>query len=377
MKFTISARDGGARAGIIETDHGAVPTPAFMPVGTAGSVKALEAREVEALGGRILLANAYHLYLRPGTDTLRAMGGLHRFMAWERPLLVDSGGYQVHSLAAIRTVSEEGVTFRSHIDGSEHIFTPEKVIEIQRAIGADFVMPLDHLVGWPADRLVAAEAAERTWRWVLRGRDAFEAGEPLYGHEQVLVPILQGSFFRDLRREQAEKMAGLDALAYAVGGLTVGEESEQTREAIEISLGPLPEDRPRYAMGVGTPDDLLAAVALGVDLFDCVVPTRNGRNATLFTFQGRINIRNARFARDERPVDESCPCPLCTTYSRAYLRHLFMAGELLALKLGSAHNLCTYFRLLDEARERIRAGTFHPWAETAGRRMNSRAEEDA
>ncbi|MBS1262239.1 MAG: Queuine tRNA-ribosyltransferase [Calditrichaeota bacterium] len=371
MEFTISYTDGLARSGRIETDHGSLSTPAFMPVGTAGSVKGIESAELAACGAEIVLANAYHLYLRPGADTIRALGGLHRFIAWDGPILVDSGGYQVLSLAQLRRVDEDGVTFRSHLDGSEHRFTPETVIAIQRALGADFVMPLDELVGWPASREQAGAAAERTWRWLKRALEAFDKSDCLYDHEQTLIPIVQGSFYEELRRKETERYASLDAPVYAIGGLAVGEESERTRKAIELVAGALPEERPRYAMGVGTPDDLLAAVGLGVDLFDCVVPTRNGRRATLYTFSGRMNLRNARWARDPRPVEEGCPCPLCRRHSRAYLRHLFVSGELLAMKLASAHNLVFYFKLLAEARARIRERTYHSWAAEIGARAMS------
>ncbi len=361
MKFSTEASSGRARTGKILTDHGELPTPAFMPVGTQGSVKAIEAREVRELGADIVLANAYHLYLRPGTEVLRKMGGLHRFMAWEKPILVDSGGFQVFSLEGLRKVSEEGVRFQSHIDGSYHLFTPEKVIEVQRAIGADFVMPLDELVGWPVDESKADEAAQRTWRWLERGIEAFDRSQPLYGHEQVLLPIVQGSFYPELRRREAERLAKLDAPAYAIGGLAVGEQPGQSREVIDMVVAILPDDRPRYTMGIGTPGDLLDAIGRGVDLFDCVVPTRNGRQATLFTFAGKMNMRNARYSDDERPVEEGCPCPLCTQYSRAYLRHLYQAGEILAMKLGSVHNLSFYFRLMSAAREHIRAGDYCEW----------------
>lgn len=363
MPFTIEATSGQARAGTITTDHGEVPTPAFMPVGTVGSVKNIESRELKQLGANISLSNAYHLYLRPGLDTLNKMGGLHKFMAWDRPILVDSGGFQVFSLAELRKVNEDGVTFRSHIDGSAHLFTPEKVIEIQRNIGPDFVMPLDELVGWPAERAAADDAAERTWRWLQRGWEAFEKSKPLYGHRQILLPIVQGSFYDDLRVREAERLASLNAEAYAIGGLAVGEETGLTQKALDLVTPILPQDRPRYAMGVGTPADILDAIGRGVDMFDCVVPTRNGRRATLFTFNGKLNMKNQKHATDDSPVEEGCPCPCCSQYSRAYLRHLYVAGEFLAMKLGSAHNLSFYFRMMAEARRQIEAGNFESWAE--------------
>ncbi len=363
MTFDIVAEDGQARAGVIHCDHGDIPTPAFMPVGTQGTVKSLESREVRELGADIVLSNAYHLYLRPGLGILKQLGGLHKFMAWERPILVDSGGFQVLSLTDFRDVKEEGVRFRSHIDGSYHLFSPEKVIEIQRHIGADFVMPLDELIGWPCNEREANEAAQRTWRWLIRGIKAFQESEPLYGHEQTLVPIVQGAFFPELRKREAERLAGLNRPFYAIGGLAVGEEAGLRNEAIEIVNEILPKDRPKYAMGVGLPRDFLNSIARGVDIFDCVTPTRNGRNATLFTWNGRLNLRNAKYMDDDSPVEEGCPCPCCTAYSRAYLHHLYRAKEILAAKLGTAHNLSFFFRLLKAAREHIQAGDFATWSE--------------
>jgi len=360
--FHIEAVSGRARLGELTTDHGSLPTPAFMPVGTVGSVKGIESRELAALGADIALANAYHLYLRPGLDILNQMGGLQEFISWKKPMLVDSGGFQVFSLAELRHVNDGGVTFRSHIDGSLHLFTPEKVIEIQRVIGADLIMPLDELVGWPATRDEADKAAERTWLWLQRSMDAFEKSAPLYGHRQILLPIVQGSFYSDLRLREVERLASLHAEAYAIGGLSVGEEGTRTRDAIDLVTPILPADRPRYAMGVGTPADILDAIGRGVDLFDCVIPTRNGRRATLFTFRGRVNMKNQRHASDSAPVEEGCPCPCCSQYSRAYLRHLYISGELLAMKLGTAHNLSFYFRLLQEARRQIEAGDYDQWA---------------
>ncbi len=361
MNYSILASDGGARTGLLRCEHGEIATPAFMPVGTVGSVKGIEARELEQLGAQVCLSNAYHLYLRPGTEIVDGFGGLHRFMAWPRPILIDSGGFQVFSLAPLREVEEEGVRFRSHIDGGEHLFTPESVVDIQRALGPDFVMPLDELVGWPAERSAADAAAERTWRWLERALEHFEKQPPRHGYQQTLLPIIQGSFYRDLRERETARILGLRPEMVAIGGLAVGEQGEMTRQTVEWVTAVLPESIPRYAMGIGTPVDMLDAVARGVDLFDCVVPTRNGRNATLFTMQGRINMRNASWKDDPRPVEEGCPCPLCTQYSRAYLRHLYHAGEILALKLGTAHNLSFYFRLLSTAREQIAAGTFTDW----------------
>ncbi len=375
MNFEILHRDGRARSGVITTDHGQFQTPAFMAVGTLGTVKGIESRELASYGAELCLSNAYHLYLRPGTEVLETMGGLHKFMAWDKPILVDSGGFQVLSLAKIRKVSEEGVEFRSHIDGSSHMFSPETVVDIQRSIGPDFMMPLDELVGWPATEEQADDAVNRTWRWYDRAREQFAKTQLLYGHEQTLVPIVQGSFYENLRRAEAERYAALDSPIYAIGGLAVGEETGKTRDAIDWVTDILPDNRPRYAMGVGTPDDLLDAVARGIDMFDCVVPTRNGRRASLYTFQGRMNLRNARWKNDSRPVEEDCPCPLCTQYSRSYLRHLFVSGELLAMKLASAHNLTFYYRLLEEARKRIENSTFSDWVVETSQIVNSPADD--
>ncbi len=362
MKFVIDARENKARAGKFQTDHGEVPTPAFMPVGTVGSVKTLESQELENYGASISLSNAYHLYLRPGTENLVKLGGLHKFMAWEKPILVDSGGFQVFSLTEIRKVTEEGVKFRSHIDGSYHLFTPEKVIEIQRAIGADLVMPLDELVGWPVDEKTADEAAKRTWRWLERGIEAFENSQPVYGHDQYLMPIVQGSFFPEFRRREAEQLAQLEKPAYAIGGLAVGEDPGIRAEMIDLSVDILPSDSLKYTMGIGFPEDILSAIGQGIDLFDCVVPTRNGRNATLFTPEGRLNMRNAKYECDEKPVEEGCLCPCCSQYTRAYIHHLYRAKEILALKLGTAHNLSFYFHLVKQAQEHIIKGDFYEWS---------------
>lgn len=359
--FTIEHRYNKARTGIIKTDHGRVQTPAFMPVGTRGTVKTLEPHELVDAGAQIVLSNAYHLYLRPGTEILEQAGGLHRFMNWEKPILVDSGGYQVLSLAETRKVSEEGVAFQSHIDGSHHLFTPEKVIEIQRSVGADFMMPLDELVGWPVDHQVADEAAERTWRWLQRGLEQFGKSTALYEHEQFLPPIVQGSFYPDLREREAKRIAEINTPIYAIGGLAVGEETEQTNQAIDICTDILPDSKPRYCMGIGLPHNLLDAIERGVDLFDCVVPTRNGRNATLFTWQGRMNIRNARYSTDFQPVSEGCDCTLCRNYSRAYLHHLFKTGEILGLKLASIHNLHFYFDIMKKARYHLFNDDYSEW----------------
>ncbi len=364
--FAIEARDGAARAGRFALPHGVVRTPAFMPVGTQATVKTLAPAEVAGAGADIVLANTYHLFLRPGHELVRALGGLHRFMAWEGPILTDSGGYQVFSLAEINEVAEEGVVFQSHIDGSRHLFTPERVMEVQRALGADVVMAFDECPPGQAEREAAERAHERTLRWLGRSRERFEAlaGEtelPL----QTLLPILQGSVFPDLRRDAARRVLEMGAWhGVAIGGLSVGEPKPRMYEMLEVLQPELPERLPRYLMGVGYPDDLLEAVRRGVDLFDCVAPTRNGRNGTAWTeADGQVNVRAGRFRADDRPLDEACDCATCRTFSRAYLRHLFVASEVLGLRLLSLHNLRFLIRLAERAGQAIRAGELAGWSE--------------
>jgi queuine tRNA-ribosyltransferase len=375
--FEVSARAGRARAGTLRLPHGDVRTPAFMPVGTQATVKTLAPEEVEAAGGQIVLANTYHLFLRPGHELVRELGGLHAFMNWRRPILTDSGGFQVFSLAQINEVQEEGVVFQSHIDGSRHLFTPERVVDIQRALGADVIMAFDECPPGQAGRGPAAEAAQRTLRWLARCRERFEEGErdgipaaaaaaerwppPL----QALLPIVQGSAFADLRREAARAVAALGPWnGFAIGGLSVGEPKPKMYEMLEVLDPELPEDRPRYLMGVGYPDDLIEAVRRGVDLFDCVAPTRNGRNGTAWTAaEGQVNVKAARFRADPRPLDEECDCYTCRGYSRAYLRHLFVAGEVLGLRLLSLHNVRFLIRLGERARQTIISGEFAGWAD--------------
>jgi queuine tRNA-ribosyltransferase len=361
LKFSIVQRDGNARAGVLGTGRGEIPTPVFMPVGTQGSVKAVEPRELDELGARVILGNAYHLYLRPGTSLIERAGGLHRFIGWPKPILTDSGGYQVFSLTALRQITEEGVRFRSHIDGSEHLFTPEAVIDIERSLGSDIMMVLDECAPFPCDEAYARRSNDMTLRWAGRCRTRKEQTSPMYGAGQYLFGIVQGSTYPGLREESARGLAGMDFDGYAIGGLSVGEPEETMYKMTEVCTGILPEDRPRYLMGVGTPRNMLEAIARGVDMFDCVLPTRNGRNAVLFTRHGRLNMRNAAHAGDFRPVDPECTCYGCRNFTRAYLRHLFKAGEILALQLASMHNLTFYLRLLSEAREAILGRNFAAW----------------
>jgi len=362
--FRLEAREGAARAGTFTTPHGEVRTPAFMPVGTAGTVKALSPDEVEGLGARMVLANTYHLYLRPGHELVRELGGLHAFMRWDGPLLTDSGGFQVFSLAETRSIHDDGVDFRSHIDGSLHTFTPESVIDIQRALGADVIMAFDECPPGGCDRATAETANERTLAWLARCRDRFERPEgDVPPPTQSLFPVLQGNVFDDLRRAHARHTRDLgDWAGYGIGGLSVGEAKPDMWRTLELLDGELPADRPRYLMGVGYPDDLLEAVARGCDLFDCVAPTRNARHGTAWTAaEGQVNLKAARFKRDTGPIDSGCDCYACARFDRAYLRHLVVAGEWLAMRLLSIHNLRFLVRLAEEARRRIGEGTFEAW----------------
>jgi queuine tRNA-ribosyltransferase len=364
MNFRIDYSDRGseARAGTLMTDHGSVETPLFMPVGTQGCVKAVHLTELrDDIRAQIVLANTYHLYLRPGAAVLEKAGGLHRFNGWSRPILTDSGGYQVFSLAQNRKLSREGAEFRSHIDGSRHFFTPEKVIEIQRTIGADLLMAFDECCPGDADRAYAKRSLELTEYWLARCIAHFRRTEPKYGYRQSLFPIVQGCVYPELRRRAAWNVACTGAEGYAIGGLAVGEPTEVMYEMIEIVNRILPRDKPRYLMGVGTPVNLLEAVERGVDLFDCIMPTRNGRNGQLFTFRGTMNMRNRHWADDLSPLDPEGASHVDTLYTKAYLHHLFKAGEILALQIASVHNLAFYMQLMREARRRIVAGDFVAW----------------
>ena len=347
----------GARLGRLTTPHGVIDTPAFMPVGTAGTVKGLTQEALADLGVQILLGNTYHLYLRPGHKLIRNMGGLHRFMSWPGAILTDSGGYQVFSLADLRKVTDEGVRFRSHLDGSEHFLTPEKSIEVQQALGSDIAMVLDECIEYPAERGRAAEAARRTADWARRCRDyAREREDASTTPGQALFGIVQGGAYADLRRESARRLVELDFPGYAIGGLAVGEPHEMTCELAAASAAELPAARPRYLMGVGLPEQLSDYVACGVDMMDCVLPTRNARNGCLFTSAGRISIKNARYAADSRPLDENCSCMVCRNYSRAYLRHLYMANEVLAAILNTHHNVHFYLDTMGKIRQAIAFG---------------------
>ncbi len=360
--FELETTSGPARAGRLTTDHGEVPTPVFMPVGTQATVKAILPSALrDDIDARIILGNAYHLFLRPGVDRIEEAGGLHRFMAWDRPILTDSGGYQVFSLADMRKVGDDGITFRSHIDGSLQLFTPEVVIEAEARIGADIVMSFDYCTALPCERKEAERAVELTTDWARRGLEVRGPRFRHYDHEQVIFGIVQGSSYADLRRRSLAELLELDFPGYAVGGLSVGESKEQTWEMAEIVTEGLPEDRPRYLMGVGTPVDLVDGVARGIDMFDCVMPTRNGRNGTVFTGDGKMVLKNACHAADFRPIDEACGCDTCRNFSRAYIRHLFAAGEILGPVLATHHNLYFYCDTMTRMRAAIERDEFGPW----------------
>lgn len=364
MEFTLQATPQGtsARAGLITTDHGTIETPIFMPVGTLGSVKAVHQHELrDDVKAQIILGNTYHLYLRPGIDILRQAGGLHKFNGWERPILTDSGGFQVFSLSSNRKLTEEGAHFRSHIDGSRHLFTPEGVVDIERAIGADIMMALDECPPGTADYEYARRSLGLTHRWLARGWKRYQETEGLYGYRQAYFPIVQGVTYPDLRRESAKFVSDLGADGNAIGGLAVGEPTEKMYEMIEVVNDILPSDRPRYLMGVGTPANILEAIDRGVDMMDCVMPTRNGRNGMIFTRNGIMNMRNRKWADDFAPLDAGGPVWVDEAYSRAYVRHLVTTGEILGLQICSIHNLAFYLWLVDEARRHIVAGDFAQW----------------
>lgn len=352
----------GARTGVIRTSHGDIRTPVFMPVGTAGAVKAVHHRELENdIGAEIILGNTYHLYLRPGVEVLAKAGGLHRFSGWNKPILTDSGGYQVYSLGGTRKITEEGVVFTSHIDGSKHLFTPENVMDIQRTIGADIVMAFDECAPYPCEYQYAKESMNLTHRWLSRCREHMSSAGPKYSHSQMLFPIVQGSVYEDLRKRSAEFVAIQNLPGNAIGGLSVGEPSEQMYEMIDIVCNILPSDKPRYLMGVGTPENILEAIALGIDMFDCVMPTRNARNGMLFTTEGIINIRNEKWKEDFSPIDAGLGGYAGTFHSKAYLRHLVISKEILGAQIASIQNLSFYLWLARESGKRIEAGTFSAW----------------
>ncbi len=359
MIFTGLEKDNtsAARAGKIITAHGEIHTPVFMPVGTSGTVKAVHQRELkEDLRAQIILGNTYHLYLRPGIDILRQAGGLHRFMNWDGPILTDSGGYQVFSLADNRKITKEGVLFNSHIDGSKHLFTPERIVDIQRAIGADIMMALDECTSFPSDHTTARKSTELTHHWLARGMKHFRGTSSLYDYDQHFFPIVQGSVYRDLREASAREVSSFNAAGYAIGGLSVGEPEAQMYEMIEVVTAILPQDRPRYLMGVGTPVNLLEAISRGIDMFDCVIPTRNGRNGMLFTRHGMMNMRNNKWKDDFSPIDPEGNCYVDHQYSKAYLRHLIISKEILGAQVATLHNLSFYLWLMEEARKMIREG---------------------
>ena len=335
-----------------------------MPVGTQGAVKAVEQRELEAMGAQILLSNTYHLYLRPGTELIEKAGGLHRFMSWERPILTDSGGYQVFSLSDLRGIDDDGVTFKSHIDGTQHRFTPERVVDIQRSLGSDIMMVLDECAPYPCDEGYARRSNELTIDWAERSKRQFQRTHPKYQKNQTLFGIVQGSIYPEVRQVSARKLVEMDFEGYAIGGLSVGEPTASMYEMVDVCTEILPIENPRYLMGVGTPENILEAIERGIDMFDCVLPTRNGRNAMFFTRKGRINVRNSAYTDDFSPIDESCECYTCRSFTRAYLRHLFKAREIMALQLASIHNLTFYLWLCRSAREAIQSGSFALWKAT-------------
>lgn len=373
--FTIESRDkeSKARAGLLRTPHGDIPTPIFMPVGTGGTVKGILQRDItEDINAKIILGNTYHLYLRPGTEILKQAGGLHRFMSWTRPLLTDSGGYQVFSLTGNRKLTEEGAIFKSHIDGSRHLFTPENTIDIQRIIGADIMMAFDECAPWPCDYKYVKKSVALTHKWLDRAVVRYKETDPLWGSEQLLFPIVQGGTYDDLRKESAEKTAAAGMEGNAIGGLSVGEPAEEMYRIIEIVNEILPEEKPRYLMGVGTPVNLLEAIERGIDMFDCVMPTRNGRNGMLFTSEGTINMRNKKWIDDFSPIDPEGPSAVSLMYSKAYLRHLVMSGENLGAQIASIHNLAFYMKLVAEARKQIEEGNFKIWKNSMIKKLSER-----
>ena len=375
MKFTLEVKDkmSKARTGVLETAHGKIETPIFMPVGTVGTVKAVHQRELnEDIKAQIILGNTYHLFLRPGMDVMEQAGGLHKFMNWDNPILTDSGGFQVYSLAASRKITEEGVKFKSHIDGSTHFFTPENVMETQRTIGADIIMAFDECPAYPSEYKYAKRSMEMTHRWLKRCFTHLDKVPPKYGFDQALFPIVQGSSYMDLRTKSAETIASFEADGNAIGGLSVGEPAEEMYKTTELVCGILPEDKPRYLMGVGTPINILENIALGIDMFDCVMPTRNARNGMLFTSEGTINIKNRKWADDFSPLDPNGSTYVDSYYTKAYVRHLFASNEFLGKQIASIHNLGFYLWLTKQAREHIKAGDFYQWKEIMVKKLGVR-----
>jgi queuine tRNA-ribosyltransferase len=364
LKFTLIKTDTNskARIGEIYTSHGVIRTPIFMPVGTQGTVKAITQRVLDnEINAEIILSNTYHLYLRPGTEILEKAGGLHKFMNWNKPILTDSGGFQIYSLSELRKIKKDGVQFKSHLDGSMHYFTPQKVIEIQRSIGSDIMMPLDECTPYPCDFDYAKKSKELTSQWAVLNKKAFEDTKSLYGHDQYLFGIIQGSVYKELRESSAKDLVKLDFDGYSIGGLAVGEPTEEMYDIVDFTTDFIPENKPRYLMGVGRPENILEAIARGVDMFDCVMPTRNARNAYLFTSLGIVSMRNSAYKDDFSPLDPNCDCYTCKNFTKSYLRHLFNSKEILALELATIHNLTFYLNLVRESRKRIEDGTFTEW----------------
>ncbi|RNA64669.1 tRNA guanosine(34) transglycosylase Tgt [Prosthecochloris sp. ZM_2] len=373
MKFTLTHKDSltSARAGMLETAHGSVPTPVFMPVGTRASVKSVEPGELKDQQVHIILANTYHLYLRPGNDIMEQAGGIHAFMNWDQPLLTDSGGYQVYSLSDLRTITEEGVRFKSHLDGRNLHFTPENVVDTQRIIGSDIMMPLDECPPWPADKEYVKASGEMTVRWAERARSHLERTVPRYGHSQALFGITQGGTYTDLRTSTTKALVDMEFDGYSIGGMAVGEPAEEMYRVLELSDTLLPDHKPRYLMGVGTPENILNAIERGVDMFDCVIPTREARNGRVYTRNGHINLRSARYAEDFSPIDEGFDNHVCRNYSKAYIRHLLNVGEILGLKLCTLHNISFFMWLTRTAREQILRGSFREWKQEVLEQFNA------
>ncbi len=378
LDFKLVKKDAGtkARAGLIQTDHGTIRTPVFMPVGTRGSVKAVEQRELLEINAPIILGNTYHLYQRPGVEILRKFGGLHSFMSWPRPILTDSGGFQILSLSGLRKLSDEGVEFRSHIDGSYHFFSPEKIVEVERMIGSDIMMVLDECPPYPSEREYVSKSIDLTYNWAMRCKESFSRSTPLYNFKQFLFAIVQGGIYLDLREKSARQLVTGDFDGYAIGGLAVGEPVEEMYRVADFVTDILPENKPRYLMGVGTPENLLEAVERGIDMFDCVLPTRNGRNSQVFTSAGKLNLRNAAFSDDGAPIDSECDCYACKNFSRGYLRHLFNVDEIFGLQLASLHNLRFFVSLMEQSRLAILNDRFTDFkAETLSNINNHKKEE--
>ena len=368
-----SDTDSNARAGILQTEHGPIETPIFMPVGTSGSVKGVHQKELEQdVKAQIILGNTYHLFLRPGIEVIEKAGGLHKFIGWNKPILTDSGGYQVYSLSGSRKINEEGVKFQSHIDGSYHFFTPERAIDLQKSIGADIIMAFDECTPYPCDYSYAKNSMGMTHRWLTRCIQQMDKTEGKYGFSQSLFPIVQGSTYKDLRKESAEFIASVDAVGNAIGGLSVGEPEDELYEMTALVTDILPKSKPRYLMGVGTPSNLLECIALGVDMFDCVMPSRNARHGLLFTENGTINIKNEKWAMDYSVIDENSPCWVDKSYTKAYLRHLMKSGEYLGMQIATIHNLSFYLRIMKEARARIIDGSFMTWKNKMAKHLNTR-----